>query len=61
MSIEQAYAEIDDLDTVHFLYNSWLDQGYVVGNINGVPWGLVLLGCGQAGDVSRFDFVFGDV
>ena len=58
MSIEQAYAEVDDMETVHFLYNEWLDQGYVVGNVNGVPWGLVLLGNGQAGDLWGWDFVF---
>jgi hypothetical protein len=57
-SIEEAYAEINDLDTVHFRYNSWMDVGYVVGNINGVPWGLVLLGAGQEGDVMAWDFAF---
>jgi hypothetical protein len=57
-SIEEAYAEINDLDTVHFRYNALMDVGYVVGNINGVPWGLVLLGAGQEGDVMAWDFAF---
>jgi Ca2+-binding RTX toxin-like protein len=46
MSIEQAYAEVDDLDTVHFLTNAAIDTGYLVGNINGVAWGVMLMGCG---------------
>jgi Ca2+-binding RTX toxin-like protein len=60
-SIEQALAEVSDLDTVYFLYNSWMDQGYVVGYINGASWGLVLPGCGQAGDVTGRDFIFGEI